>query len=60
MGEAEQRGAAPGRPRKLDETTARAVRDEIASGRTHAAIAREMGVHPTTIMRLVGRLTEPD
>lgn len=54
------RGAAPGRPRKLDERSAYAIRDEIALGRTYAAIAREMKVHPTTVMRLVSRLGEPD
>ena len=58
--EASLRGAAPGRPRKLDGGTALRVRDEIASGRTYAAIARDMGVHPTTIMRLAGRLADQE
>lgn len=53
--EAELRGAAPGRPRKLDDVMVRTIRDEIAQGRSHAAIARNLGVHPTTIMRLLRR-----
>ncbi|CAA7626853.1 Site-specific recombinase [Candidatus Terasakiella magnetica] len=56
--EASLRGASPGRPRKLDAKSAYAIRDEIASGRTYASIAREMGVHPTTVMRMISRLTE--
>lgn len=57
--EAGLRGATPGRPRKLDAGAAVAIRDEIAQGRTYAAIARDMGVHPTTVMRLATRPRDP-
>lgn len=53
--EAELRGAAVGRPRKLDDVMLRTIRLELAEGRTYAAIARSLGVHPTTIMRMVRR-----
>ena len=56
--EAELRGASPGRPRKLDAKMAYAIRDQVAGGRTHASLAREIGVHPTTIMRLLERLKD--
>ena len=56
--EASLRGAAPGRPRKLDAKTATAIRDQVRQGRTHASLAREMRVHPTTIMRLLNRLAD--
>lgn len=49
------RGAAPGRPRKLDDVLVRTIRDELAQGRTHASVARNLGVHPTTVMRLLRR-----
>lgn len=53
--EAELRGVAVGRPRKLDPSLLRTIRLELAEGRTYAAIARSLGVHPTTIMRMVRR-----
>lgn len=53
--EAELRGVAVGRPRKLDDNMLRTIRLDLAAGRTYAAIARSLGVHPTTIMRLVRR-----
>lgn len=49
------RGAQPGRPRKLDDQLVRMVRDDLAAGRTYASIARTLGVHPTTVMRLLQR-----
>lgn len=58
--EAALRGATPGRPRKLEGGATYVIRDQIAAGRTYASIAREMGVHPTTVMRLVNRLSDPE
>jgi DNA invertase Pin-like site-specific DNA recombinase len=55
--EAQLRGVAVGRPRKLDDVMVRTINDELAHGRSFAAIARELGVHPTTIMRMVLRAT---
>jgi DNA invertase Pin-like site-specific DNA recombinase len=53
--EAELRGASPGRPRKLDDRDRVNIRNELAGGRTYASVARELGVHPTTVMRLMQR-----
>lgn len=53
--DAELRGARPGRPAKLDAKMVRTIRDDLAAGRTYASIARGLGVHPTTVMRLLQR-----
>lgn len=53
--EAQLLGVPVGRPRKLDDAMLRTIRLEVAEGRTYAAIARSLGVHPTTIMRLLRR-----
>lgn len=53
--DAHLRGAQPGRPRKLDDTLVRTIRDDLAAGRTYASIARTLGVHPTTVMRMLQR-----
>lgn len=53
--DAELRGARAGRPRKLDDVLVRTIRDDLAAGRTYASIARALGVHATTIMRMVQR-----
>lgn len=53
--DAELRGAKAGRPRKLDDVLVRTIRDDLSAGRTYASIARTLGVHPTTIMRLMQR-----
>jgi DNA invertase Pin-like site-specific DNA recombinase len=53
--EAVARGAAVGRPRKLDDVLLRTINEELANGRSFAAIGRELGVHPTTIMRMLRR-----
>lgn len=55
LDEAKMRGAMPGRPRKLDGVALRNIREDLAQGRSYAAIARSMNVHPTTIMRLIQR-----
>jgi DNA invertase Pin-like site-specific DNA recombinase len=60
LSEAKLRGAAPGRPCKIDDATACSIRDALASGRTYASVARDLGVHPTTIMRLARRATARD
>lgn len=44
-------GSRPGRPRKLDETTLRRLKAELEAGRSFAALAQELGLHPTTVMR---------
>lgn len=49
------RAAPVGRPRKLDEALLVTIRDELGNGQTYAAIARALGVHPTTIMRMLRR-----
>ncbi len=54
--EAELRGAAAGRPRKLGLSHVATIRDELTSGRTYASVARDLGVHPTTVMRLMQRV----
>jgi DNA invertase Pin-like site-specific DNA recombinase len=56
--QAELDGGRPGRPRKLDDSMVRSIRDEIEAGGTHAAAARALGVHPTTVMRLLRRAEE--
>ncbi|MCR6632930.1 MAG: recombinase family protein [Magnetospirillum sp.] len=53
--EAELRGAPLGRPRKLDDVLLRTIREDLAQGHTYASVARSVGVHPTTIMRMVRR-----
>jgi DNA invertase Pin-like site-specific DNA recombinase len=53
--EAKLLGVPMGRPRKLDDSMLRTIRQEVAEGRTFAAIARTLGVHPTTVMRLLRR-----
>jgi DNA invertase Pin-like site-specific DNA recombinase len=53
--EAQLLGAPMGRPRKLDDTMLRTIRQDLAEGRTYASIARTLGVHPTTVMRLLRR-----
>lgn len=58
--DAELRGAVPGRPRKLDDVLVHTIREDLAQGRTYASIARGLGVHPTTIMRLVRRAAVPE
>ncbi|OAN50663.1 site-specific recombinase [Paramagnetospirillum marisnigri] len=58
LAEAEARGARPGRPRKIDASLLRSIQDEIANGGTYGAVARRLGVHPTTVMRLLGRAGE--
>lgn len=50
--EAALSGARPGRPRKLDPARIALIAGELAGGRTAASIARELGVHPTTVTRL--------
>lgn len=50
--EAALSGARPGRPRKLDAGRAGLIAAELAAGRTAASLARELGVHPTTVARL--------
>ena len=50
--EAALSGARPGRPRKLDPARVSLLAGELAAGRTAASIARELGVHPTTVTRL--------
>lgn len=44
-------GSRPGRPRKLDAVTLGRLKAEMAAGRSFAALARELGLHPTTVMR---------
>lgn len=53
--DAQLRGARSGRPAKLDAALVRTIRDDLAAGRTYASIARTLGVHPTTVMRLLQR-----
>lgn len=53
--EAQVLGGLVGRPRKLDDRMLRTIRQDLADGRTYASIARTLGVHPTTVMRLVRR-----
>lgn len=53
--EAQVLGVPMGRPRKLDESLLRTIRQDLADGRTYASVARALGVHPTTVMRLVRR-----
>ncbi|CAA7626903.1 recombinase family protein [Magnetospirillum sp. SS-4] len=60
MWEAQLRGAAAGRPRKLDLRHVATIRDELTSGRTYASVARDLGVHPTTVMRLMQRVDGGD
>ncbi len=60
LSEARLRGATPGRPRKLDDAAVRSIRDALASGRTYASVARDLRVHPTTVMRLARRATARD
>lgn len=54
--EAEARGARPGRPAKLTAGHRDQVLTQLAQGRSFASLAREFGVHPTTMMRFVGRI----
>lgn len=56
--EAQLLGAPVGRPRKLDDSMLRTIRQDLAEGRTYASIARNLGVHPTTVMRLLRRAAE--
>ncbi len=58
LAEAEQRGAHPGRPRKIAADQIAYVRDQLALGRSFASLAREMDVHPTTVMRLATRIAD--
>jgi DNA invertase Pin-like site-specific DNA recombinase len=53
--EARLRGSTAGRPRKLDQRHVSTIRDELSRGRTYASVARDLGVHPTTVMRLMQR-----
>ena len=56
--EAEARGSRPGRPRKLTELHLEQVRTQLDLGRSFASLAREFGVHPTTVMRFAERIAE--
>jgi len=56
--EAEARGAHPGRPPKLGPNHLDHVREQLGLGRSYASLAREFGVHPTTVMRFAGRIGE--
>lgn len=51
-------GARPGRPRKVDEAALRRIRAEMEAGRSFAALARELGLHPTTVMRRLRALED--
>jgi DNA invertase Pin-like site-specific DNA recombinase len=53
-------GVRPGRPRKLDEAVLRRLRTEMEAGRSFAALARELGLHPTTVMRRLRELEDRD
>jgi DNA invertase Pin-like site-specific DNA recombinase len=50
--EAQIRGVPTGRPRKIGTGDVPWLKMELAGGRSYASLARELGVHPTTIMRL--------
>jgi DNA invertase Pin-like site-specific DNA recombinase len=51
-------GVRPGRPRKVGPDAVPWLRMELAAGRSFASLARELGVHPTTVMRLARRVEE--
>ncbi len=59
IAEAERRGALPGRPRKLGQAHVAMIRDQMAAGRTYASVARDLGVHPATVIRLMQRMDVP-
>ncbi len=54
--EAADRGARPGRPRKIGADMFDHVRTQIGLGRSYASLARELNVHPTTVMRMAGQI----
>ncbi|MBF0324030.1 recombinase family protein [Magnetospirillum moscoviense] len=56
--EAAARGVAAGRPRKIGASDVPWLRMEINAGRSFASLARELGVHPTTVMRLARQVGE--
>lgn len=58
LSEAAARGARPGRPRKIPAAQAELIRAQIEQGRSFASLAREFDVHPTTVMRMAGRMME--
>lgn len=51
-------GHRPGRPRKLTTATLSRLKAELESGRSFAALAEELGVHPTTVMRRLKALED--
>ncbi|EME71237.1 site-specific recombinase [Paramagnetospirillum caucaseum] len=53
-------GNRPGRPRKLDAATLRRLKAEMEAGRSFAALAQELGIHPTTVMRRLRALEDGD
>ncbi len=57
--DAERRGAMPGRPRKLGQGHVSLIRDQLVAGRTYASVARDLGVHPTTVIRLMQQADAP-
>jgi len=56
--EAVARGIRPGRPRKLTAAHLEQVRAQLDLGRSFASLAREFGVHPTTVMRFAERIAD--
>jgi DNA invertase Pin-like site-specific DNA recombinase len=51
-------GHRPGRPPKLNAATLLRLRTEMEAGRSFAALAEELGVHPTTVMRRLKALED--
>ena len=56
LDEAQARGVRPGRPAKLGPQHRDQVLTQLGQGRSFASLAREFGVHPTTMMRFAGRI----